>query len=414
MTSRDTSTRFGRRNFLKTVGALGGATALGVGGRALVDARDEFVEVNVGYAEESGLDAALSAADDVVREFDFDALTLRLPADVVGWLASRSDVRYVEGNGQLRLLDDESGEDRPAEQTLPGGVERVGAGRLHESGVTGRGASVAIVDTGIASGHPDLESNLGGGKAFAEREEEVVVDEDEDGTSITIRDGEDATGPAWQDTHGHGTHCAGIAAAADNGRGVVGVAPEATLSAVKIGTADGIDAADVAAGIEFVADEGMDVANLSIGEETPSQVIADACTYAHERGVLLVAAAGNADEGDDNSGIRYPAVFEEVVAVAATTGTGDMAEFSLTGPEVEVVAPGEDVYSTAPNEAYGESSGTSMASPHVTGAAALLLGEGYSNEEARRRLRESARDLGLDESEQGNGLVDVAAALDLD
>ncbi|WP_254546312.1 S8 family peptidase [Halomarina pelagica] len=408
-----------RRRFLKAAGTIGGVATLGLGGRALVGGRGEFVEVNVGYAENSGLDAALSEASEVVRQFGFDALTLRLPTEVVEWLAGRDDVRYVETNSRLRLHDhDETSEERPPSgpESIPAGVERINCGVAHESGITGKGASVAVVDTGIGSTHPDLRPNLNTGKSFVESSgERVIVDEDEDGTTIIVDDDaeENSNLPAWQDTLGHGTHVAGIAGAVDNGQGVVGVAPEAALHAVKIGTEEGVEASDVAAGIEFVGDKGWDVANISLGEETPSGVIRDACRYAYEKGVLLVASAGNIDEGEDNSIVRYPAAFEEVIAVSATTGDGELAEFSLTGPEVELAAPGEEIYSTMPGGTYERQSGTSMAAPHVSGAGALLMSDGLSNVEARKRLRETARSLDLDAEEQGNGLIDVAGAFGL-
>ncbi|WP_129117032.1 S8 family peptidase [Halegenticoccus tardaugens] len=415
MTTRDTSNTVTRRRFLAAAGAVTGSATLGIGGRSLNWSATELVEVNVGYAATDGLDAALSEATEIVREFDFDAVTLRLPRGAAGWLAGHDDVRYVEHNIQKRLLEGVETQDvQPQSDTLPNGIERIDCDLVHEAGFTGKGASVAVVDTGIESTHEDLEQNLGAGKSYVEEEEEeVIVDEDEDGTTVIIRDGdvEDSNLPAWQDGHGHGTHVAGIAAAADNGEGIVGVAPEATLHAVKIGTEDGIDASDVAAGIEHVGDQGWDVANVSLGDEEQSDVIKDACRYAYEKGVLLVGAAGNADEGEDNTIVRYPAANEEVVAVSATTGDGEIAEFSLTGPEVELAAPGEEILSTIPGDDYQESSGTSMAAPHVCGAAALLMADGYSNVEARARLCETAEDVGLDETEQGYGVVNVAAAL---
>jgi len=126
----------------------------------------------------------------------------------------------------------------------------------------------------------------------------------------------------------------------------------------------------------------VDVTNLSLGSEEPSELIADACRYADERGVLVVGAAGNADDGEDNTVVRYPAAFEEVLAVSAVDGD-DLVAFSLSGPEIDLAAPGEGVLSTVPGGAYEEGSVTSMAAPNVAGAAALLMAEGYSNDEAR-------------------------------
>lgn len=400
-----------RRRFLRTTGVLGVGAALGVGGRRAVERATDLVEVNVGLADGEGLGAALDAAD-VVRRFRFGALTLRLPSDLVAPLAARPAVRYVEPNAGLRLLDGATtGRSPPTPQTLPDGVDRLGAARAHEAGHVGEGAAVAVLDSGVDSTHPDLEANLGAGRSFVAGADGSTDDDERGDEGTTPADGDEP--PAWEDEYGHGTHCAGIVGAVDNERGVCGVAPGTTVRAVKVGSRTEIDAADVAAGLEHVADAGVDVANLSLGSEDPSELIADACRYADERGVLVVGAAGNADDGEDNTVVRYPAAFEEVLAVSAVDGD-DLAEFSLSGPEVDLAAPGEDVLSTVPGGTYEERSGTSMAAPHVAGAAALLMADGYSNAEARERLAATATDVGLDPDEQGGGVVDVAAALGVD
>lgn len=378
---------------------------LGLGQRGVTGIADDVVEVNVGYADQSGLDTVLSESSKVVREFQFDVVTVHLPNGVAKWLADQPDIRYVEKNTTKRLHATESQQLQPESQMLPDGIERINAAAAHENGSTGTGVSIAIIDTGIDSSHPDLEANLGSGTSFVESD-----DEDNEETEKSALD-QAATSPAWDDRHGHGTHCAGIAAAVDNSQGVVGVAPESILHAIKVGSAAGIDSSDVAAGIEYVGDQGYDVANLSLGSDEPSAVIKDACVYAYEKNVLLVASAGNIDEGENNSIVRYPAAYDEVIAVGATTGDGELAEFSLTGPEVEIAAPGVDIYSTVPGGEYVEASGTSMAAPYVTGAGALLMANEYSNVTARERLRETATDIGLDEEEVGSGLLDVSDAL---
>jgi subtilisin len=394
----------GRRRFLRTAGAIGAGLALGVGGRGAVEDATDLVEVNVGYATPAGLDTALGEATELLRQFAFDALTLRLPAAVLEPLSEHAGVRYVEPNATKRLLD-AAGTDRPqaSSQRLPAGVERIDATVAHEAGCTGEGATVAVLDTGIASGHPDLRPNLGTGTSVVESTD------DGDATHRTTADT-----PPWQDLHGHGTHCAGIIGAVDNERGVRGVAPDATIRAVKVGSASSIETAAIAAGIEYVTEADVDVANLSFGNEDPSELVADACRYATERGVVLVGAAGNAEEGEDNSAVRFPAAYDDVLAVSAVTNDGGLASYSLTGPEVDLAAPGDEVLSTVPGDEYGTDSGTSMAAPHVAGAAALLMADGRSPAETYERLAETAEDVGLDEDEQGRGVVDVAAALDLD
>jgi len=126
---------------------------------------------------------------------------------------------------------------------------------------------------------------------------------------------------------------------------------------------------------------------------------------------VLVAAAGNRGPCDDCVG--YPAAEDEVIAVSASTAGDGLAEFSSTGPEVELAAPGKEVYSTVIG-GYESLSGTSMACPHVSGAVAQALSAGTGPDDVRERLRESAEDIGLGDVESGAGLLDVAAALDHD
>ncbi|QLG27205.1 S8 family serine peptidase [Halorarum halophilum] len=367
-----------RRDVLR---ATGGAVA-GLGLAGVASAEPATVEVNVGYSAESGRRAAKAEASAVVREFAFDALTLRVNENAIQGLANRPDVRYVEHNGTMHALA----------QQLTWGVDRVDADVATANGSTGAGADVAILDTGIDSDHPDLIDNLGSGRAFAS-----------------------ARGPyaeSWDDDNDHGTHCAGIADADDNGEGVRGVSTEATLHAVKVLDKRGSGSfSDIAAGVEYVADQGWDVGSMSLGGSSGSQTLKDACAYAVDNGVFLVAAAGNSGPCSDCVG--YPAAYEECLAVSSSASDDSLSGFSSTGPEVELVAPGTDVYSTVPG-GYDTFSGTSMATPHVAGAAGQLMADGYTNAEARSRLTSTAEDIGLSSNEQGAGLLDVAAALGYD
>jgi subtilisin len=367
-----------RRKALKLAGgALG---TVGASGLAAGEQGSDEKRVNVGYSRPSGRRAAKDRASEVFYEFAFDALAIEADENAIRGLRRRGDIRYVEVDGEMEALA----------QTLPYGIDRVDAEVAHANGETGGGADVAIIDTGIDSTHPDLEANLGKGRSFV------------------------TTGnyPAWQDDNGHGTHCAGIADAVDNSQGVVGVSTEATLHAVKVLSSTSVGlTSDVAAGIEYTADQGWDVGSLSLGGGD-SAVLKDACTYAYEKGVLLVAAAGNSGPCTDCVG--FPAAYEECIAVSATDRNDDLADFSSTGPEVELAAPGVNVYSTFVGNTYTELSGTSMSCPHVAGAGGQLMANGYTNTEARDRLGSTAEDIGLASNEQGNGLLDVAAALGLD
>ncbi len=375
-----------RRSILKGAGTGLGALTLGTG--AAAGARERHV---VGTATTEATAAARSRAAEVHRELDFGhvgrAVAGRFPEEALEGLRKRPDVRYIERDGTYEAIA----------QTLPWGIDRVDADVVHANGETGGdnsdgqgGADVAIIDTGIDDDHPDLSANVGTGTAYV-----------------------DCTGPNcnydWSDDNDHGTHCAGIADAVDNSEGVVGVSTAATLHAVKVLDSQGSGYwSDIAAGIEWVADQGYDVANMSLGGSSGSSTVKDACQYAADNGVLLVAAAGNSGPCSDCVG--YPAAYSTVVAVSATTESDSLASFSSTGPEVEIAAPGDAIYSTVIG-GYDTFSGTSMASPHVAGAGAQLMDNGYTNSEARSRLTDTAEDIGLGSNESGSGLLDVEAAM---
>ena len=390
-----------RRGVLRTVAGGVGASGL-VGVAAGSDDEDATVEVNVGYDTAQGRRAAERAATRVARRFAFDAMTIEVNEHAIPGLRRRGGVRYVERNGTMRALNPGNGNGKgngndgstDTSETLPWGVDRVDAGVVHTEGETGAGADVAIIDTGIDSDHPDLSANLGEGKAF-----------------VTCRGG--SCNYSWDDDEGHGTHCAGIADAVNNSRGVVGVSTEATLHAVKVLDKRGSGSfSDVAAGIEWTADQGYDVGSMSLGASSGSAAVRDACRYASDLGVLLVAAAGNSGPCTDCVG--YPAAYDTVMAVTATTPDDSLADFSSTGPEVEIAAPGKDIYSTYVGGGYETLSGTSMATPHVAGAGGQLMTDGTTNAEARTRLTDTAEDVGLASNESGAGLLDVAAALGYD
>jgi subtilisin len=367
-----------RRDVLKaTAGSIATVSATGLAAAK----PEDTVEINVGFKSERGRSAALDAAEDVVRKFPFDAVTIRAPKKAVTGLENSPQIRYVEANGEMQALA----------QTLPWGIDRVDAEIAHNNGDTGWGGDVAIIDTGIDSDHPDLQGNLGTGYAA---------------TSCSYWYGDCRY--AWDDDNGHGTHCAGIAGAIDNSEGVVGVAPDITLHAVKVLNYNGGGSySDIADGIRWVADQGYDVGSLSLGGGYSSAVY-DAVQYAYNRGVTLVAAAGN--DGSCTDCVSYPAAHSEVIAVSATSSDDSFASFSSQGPEIELAAPGESIYSTYTGGGYDTLSGTSMACPHVSGAAGALRAAGYGHGSARSRLRNTAENIGLSSNRQGYGLLDVASA----
>ena len=411
------------------------AGSISVFGVTTASARDAVSEDDsnryiVGTASGAATRAVSSSASSIHRTLEFGrrghAVVGEFSDDALEKFRSRSDVRYVEKDHTRYAIDlsptendrqtaddpiyvesvPAPGETRPAarsvdpssEQTIPWGIERIGAEGTEDKDESGRGASVAVLDTGIDPAHESLEVT--------------------DGLSLAECSGSDCE-TEWADEGGHGTHCAGTACAVDNGVGVVGANPNAELYAVKVLAGDGSGSdSDIAAGIEWCAEQGIDVINLSLGGPEPGPVLEDALEYAYERGVLVVAAAGN--YGPDEDTVDYPAKYDPCIAVGATDSRDEVAQFSARGDGVELVAPGVDITSTHPGDEYEELTGSSMAAPHVAGVAAQLMAHGIPNAEdtedvddpggARGILRETAEDLGEDDSAQGYGLLNAAEA----
>jgi len=387
---RDANTT--RRRVLQ--GLAAGTTASGLVGQAAASRGNRYI---VKFAPGKSTGPAKRKASSVRRELDFEhlgkAISGTFPEEALEGLRNNPNVQYVEANGEMHALA----------QTLPWGVDRVDADVLHADGETGNGADIAILDTGIDSDHPDLQGNVRGGKCHADE-----CCGNATGGIFGCDDNNNDCPHPWDDDNDHGTHCAGSADAIDDTEGVVGVSTEANLWAGKVLNGCGSGSYDnIAAGIEWAADQGFDVASMSLGGDS-SSVVKDACQYAYDKGVLLVAAAGN--DGECTDCVGYPAAYSTVIAVSATSEDDSLASFSSTGPEVELAAPGEGVYSTVPS-GYDTFSGTSMACPHVSGAGGQLMANGYTNTEARTQLQDTAEDIGLGDNEQGYGLLDAEAAV---
>jgi thermitase len=228
----------------------------------------------------------------------------------------------------------------------------------------GSGAKIAIVDTGVQSNHPDLAGKVVGGWDFV----------DNDSTP--------------QDGNGHGTHCAGIAAAVtNNSTGIAGTAPKASILAVRVLNNSGSGTwTAVANGITYAADQGADVISLSLGGTVGNSGLQQAVDYAWSKGSVVVAAAGNAGTTAPN----YPAYYSNAIAVASTDQNDNKSSFSTYGSWVDVAAPGSSIYSTYPTSTYSSLSGTSMATPHVAGVAGLLAAQGRSASNIRAAIENTA------------------------
>jgi len=285
----------------------------------------------------------------------------------------------------------------PLEYANSWGVERIGSMTAHVNAITGKGVRIAVLDSGIDYTHQEFSTSYSGGWDFVFNDDDPFDD-------------------SW---NSHGTHVAGIIAAAADGSGVVGVAPGAELYAIKVLDGGGFGLLSwIISGIEWAIDNDMDVVNISIGGPH-IEALQDACDAAYNAGVLLVAAAGN------GTTVGYPAAYDSVIAVTGTDNLDQPGWFAPTGSLVELAAPGVAVYSSTADNSYTLLSGTSQAAPHVSGAAALLLSVGMddvngdglvNNMDVRGRLQMSAQDLGDPGQDDvyGHGLIDVVAALSVD
>ena len=271
------------------------------------------------------------------------------------------------------------------------GLFAIGADRVWTT-TTGQGVIVAVVDSGSGP-HPDLAENLLPGRSI------IGTVESQDGRDI--------------DASGHGTHVAGIiAAVANNGIGGSGVAPNAKILPVQVLDQAGQgDARDVAAGVRFAVDNGARVINLSLGGATESSSLTQAITYANDKGVLVVAAAGNGGAADKP---KWPASLDLTLAVTAVDQANNATSFDQRGDYIDLSAPGANIVSTAKGD-YVTLSGTSMAAGFVAGAAALLFAAEprVTNAQVRDILLRTATDIGEPGRDVtfGAGLINMVAAL---
>ncbi|MGY1652636.1 S8 family serine peptidase, partial [Geodermatophilus sp. SYSU D01119] len=260
------------------------------------------------------------------------------------------------------------------------------ASRVREAWSRTRGAGqiVAVLDTAADLTHEDLA-----------------------GATVPGVDIARGPGDGW-----HGLGAAGVVAArADNGLGGAGMAPDAKVMPVRVCNESGCSSGDVARGILWAADHGADVVNMSLAGAGWSDVTAAAVQYALDKGISVVASAGN--DGLNGNPVMYPAANSGVIAVSATTPTGEPADWAEHGWQVDVSTVGDSVFLTLPGDGYGNGSGTSFSGPAVAGAVALLRSShpGIEPEAVQAALQAGADSSGVWDRGYGAGRLDVPAAL---
>ena len=271
------------------------------------------------------------------------------------------------------------------------GLPAIKADKAWDVQMGNKSVKIAIVDTGIDYTHEDLNASyVSGGYDFVNNDSDPM------------------------DDNGHGTHCAGIAAAViDNGKGIAGVA-NVSIMAEKVLNRWGIGSYwDISRGIVHATQNGADVISMSLGGDVFSFTLWKACLYAWKNGCVLVAAAGN----EGKSRISYPAKFRTVICVGAIDEDNARCDFSNYGPQMELVAPGKSILSTYLGNKYAYMRGTSMATPFVAGVAALVWSQNSSlcNQKVRIILAKTADDLGKTgwDIEYGFGRVDAEEAVNV-
>lgn len=314
-------------------------------------------DVIVVYKNQTGKQTVLDHSQKVEHQFkSVNAVTVKVDNQSISTLEHNSNIAYIEKNVMVKSLsvaDKNAGfhvlttGTQPSDELSQWDLKAVNATAAWNEGDTGQGVKVAVIDTGIGP-HTDLK--VAGGYSAV------------DYTT------------SYNDDYGHGTHVAGIIAAQQNNSGMVGVAPNVSLYAVKAMDENGNgDLQDLLKALDWSITNHMDIINMSLGTPDNSPVLQAMIDKAYKAGILVVAAAGN-DGTSSGAGdtIDYPAKYPSVIGVTAVDKNMKRGYFSSTGPEAEVAAPGVDIVSTYLDNQYAIGSGTSQAAPHVTGILALL------------------------------------------
>ncbi|WP_226036356.1 S8 family serine peptidase [Aquibacillus saliphilus] len=332
----------------------------------------QSTDVIVGYSNEQGKEEIINNSIEVIHEFKhINAVTVTMPKSVLANLSGNKNITYIEENISVKLSEEDvvSEKDlgREIDSELYWNIEAIGSTFAWEEGYTGEGVKVAVIDTGI-SPHEDL--TIAGGFSTVDYTTE------------------------WLDDNGHGTHIAGIIGSLKNNTGVVGVAPNVSLYAVK-----GLDdqgegnMTDLIEAIDWSIQNEMDIINFSFGTKNESDAYRAITEEAYNNNILMVGSGGN--DGSDVP-VTFPAAYQDVIAVSAVNEELQITEFSSAGVEIEFAAPGVNVLSTSLNNSYVYRDGTSQSAPHVTGMLALLKQKfpDMTNRELREELKNYVEDLG--------------------
>ncbi len=286
---------------------------------------------------------------------------------------------------------------------IPDGIRMIQAPAIWDQSNKGEGIVVAVIDTGCQIDHPDLKDRIIGGRNF-------TTDNNGDPNNFS-------------DNNGHGTHVAGTIAAAENNSGVLGVAPLANLLILKVLGKDGsgnyksiIDAIKYAIKWRGQNDEKVRVISMSLGGSNDVPKLHEAIKEAVNNDILVVCASGNnGDNNDKTNEYSYPAAYNEAISVGAIDFDKQMSKYSNSNYNVDLVAPGNDILSTYLDGKYAKLSGTSMATPHVSGAVALIIkisetefGRTLTEPEIYAQLIKKTTSLGFNKRNEGNGLIDLA------
>jgi serine protease len=407
-------------NKILLAGALVFLCALAAPARGEDAGREIIIKFKPGFAEPAKTALGKACGGSELRTFyrdHFRVLTLPAGANmqsVLAVLSRHPSIVYAEPNYRVRAFSTPDDERYPQQWNF-----RLINMEAAWNTSTGSGVTVAVLDSGISPYGTDGFGGrlLDGYNAFL---------------NIQSR---------WQDFHSHGTHVAGtIGQETNNDKiGVAGIAYGAWLLPVKVLNRSGYGSnATLAAGIRWAADNGADIINMSLGSASGGRALKEAVEYAYERGVVIVAASGNDASADTLTAVSYPAAYEQVIAVGAVDSMKKRAFYSNGGPSLALVAPGgspDDFNADGAADAvlqetfqlhlgfvrfdigwgYYSMMGTSMASPHVAGVAALIksVHPDWGPDEIRQALTDTAVDLGDPGRDDafGYGLIDAAAAL---